>query len=154
MAKHNKEINPIKSWIDSDHILASILVEIQGLNKSIEEQAEVAFHRLCEAYSLPKMPVDVDETADSDIEQISVYQELGLVKFLEPNDDLRGLVLVAVYHVLNQITINLDEVYKKAGINKETLICYKGEYSNVKISFLNDNESWFANGCVMCLKGA
>ncbi|WP_147273608.1 hypothetical protein [Pedobacter chinensis] len=155
MAKRNKQTNPIKNWIDNDSILTSVLVEIQNMNISIEEQAEAAFHKLCEMYRLPKMPANINEYDEDELESedTSVYQELGLLKFLEPNDDLRGLVLVAVYNTLNKITINLDEVYRKAGVSIHALICYKGENSRVNISFLSDSESWFDSECVMCLKG-
>lgn len=40
----DKQINPLQEWIDSDKKLSSILVEIQEMPISIEEQAEIAFH--------------------------------------------------------------------------------------------------------------
>ncbi len=147
------EVNPIQSWVENDSRLLSILNEINETNLPIDEQAEMAFHRISELYHLPKLPEDAQELAETTGEEvISVYQELGLVKFQEPDEDIRGLVLVALYNVLNKVTVDLDEIYKRANMKKERGICYKGENSRVTISFLEENVSWFDADCKLYLK--
>lgn len=147
------EVNPIQSWVENDSRLLSILNEIHETNLPINEQSEMAFHRISELYGLPKLPEDAQELAETTGEEvISVYQELGLVKFQEPDEDIRGLVLVALYNVLNKVTVDLDEIYKKANMKKERGICYKGENSKVTISFLEENVSWFDADCKLFLK--
>lgn len=151
--RQKKEVNPIQEWIEDDEVLSSILVEIQDFNLSIPEQAEIAFHRLSELYSLPKTPIEADERQTYQKEEIvSVYQELGLIKFLEPDGDIRGLVLTAIYNVRNKITIDIDEVYKKARANFNVGICFKGENSYVTVHFLDEKDNWFNSGCLMYLK--
>ena len=54
--------NPIQEWISSDKKLSDLLVEIQTMNKSVEELAEIALNRLCEIYDLPKMPEDLERS--------------------------------------------------------------------------------------------
>lgn len=147
------EENPIQSWAENDSRLSLILNEIHQLNLPIEEQAELAFHRLSEIYNLPKLPEEAEKLEEATgMETISVYQELGLVKFLEPDEDIRGLVLIAVYNVLNEITVGLERVYKKAGMNEEKGICYRGENAKVTITFLEENVSWFDSDCKLYLK--
>jgi len=147
------EVNPIQSWAEGDPKLLALINEISQTQLPIEEQAEMAFHKVSALYALPKLPEDAQEIEGSTGEEvISVYQELGLVKFLEPDDDIRGLVLVALYNVLNKVTVGLDEVYKKAGMKKERGICFTGENSKVMISFLEENASWFDSGCNLYLK--
>ena len=82
MEKH-KEISPLQEWINTDKKLSAILVEIQELPISVEEQAELAFHRVSEAYNIPKTPQDIDfENEDDDEEPTSVYQHPILPKKL------------------------------------------------------------------------
>jgi hypothetical protein len=147
------DVNPIQSWVEGDHKLLALINEISRTQLPIEEQAEMAFHKVSVLYGLPKLPEDAQEMGGSTREEvISVYQELGLVKFLEPDDDIRGLVLVALYNVLNKITVGLDEVYKKAGKRNDRGICFTGENSKVTIAFLGENVSWFDSGCTLYLR--
>ena len=145
--------NPIQKWIENDGKVLTVIENISRLNLTVEEQAEMAFHRLCDLYNLPKIPEDANKIAELTGETInSVYQELGLVKFLEPDEDIRGLVMVAVFNVLNKATIKLEDVYKKAGMSAERPICFSGEFSRVKISFVDETTNWFDNGCKLYLK--
>jgi len=47
------------------------------------------------------------------IDPRSVYEETVLLKFLEPNDDPRGVVLLAIYHVKYAIGVSLHDVFKE-----------------------------------------
>lgn len=148
MEKH-KEISPLQEWINTDKKLSAILVEIQELPISVEEQAELAFHRVSEAYNIPKTPQDIDfENEDDDEEPTSVYQHLGLIRYLEPDDDPRGLVLSAIFFAKENLEVDYDLVFAKAqneGISREDItgIGFLGENYNVKIVFVKNTESWF-----------
>ncbi len=160
MVKHN-EIDPLQEWINTDKKLSSILVEIQEMPISVEEQAEVAFHRISEAYNIPKTPQNTDfENEDNDEEEIeptSVYQHLGLIRYLEPDDDPRGLVLSAIFFAKENLEVDYDLVFAKAqneGFIKEEItgIGFLGKNYNVKIVFVKNTESWFDLGCTFFIK--
>ncbi|KNB60372.1 DUF1963 domain-containing protein [Chryseobacterium sp. Hurlbut01] len=151
MEKH-KEIDPLQEWIDTDKKLSAMLVEIQEMPISVEEQAEVAFHRISEAYNVPKTPQDIDFENEEGIERTSVYQHLGLIRYLEPDDDPRGLVLSAIFFAKENLEVDYDLVFAKAqneGIRREEItgIGFLGENYNVKIVFVKNTESWFDLGC-------
>jgi hypothetical protein len=155
MEKHQN--NPIQDWIDTDKKLSSILVEIQEMPISIEEQAEIAFHKVSEAYSLPKFPQDI-EIEDEDIkEPISVYHHLGIIKFLNPESDPRGNVLSAIYFAKENLEIDYEIVFLEAikcgiDVSQITGIGFLDENSYVKIVFVKNTESWYELGCNFFIK--
>ncbi len=163
MRKDHTPHNEIQQWIDSDKVLSDVLVEIQEMPISLQEQAEVAFHRISEMYGVPKMPEDIvydnDEESESitsdNPEQSSVYEQLGLFKYLHPDDDPRGLVLAAIYAVINNLSIDMGDIYnKKYGRKTPTLygIGWIGENSKVEIIFIEKGESWYDAGCKVFVK--
>lgn len=110
--------NPIQIWINEDKRLSDLIVEIQSKDLSVEQQAELAFHKLSDLYDLPKMPEDIEKYEafyeEKGIEEpSSVFEEHTLLKFLEPNNDPRGLVLTAVYHVKNGLRVDYEDIAKK-----------------------------------------
>jgi hypothetical protein len=143
------------------------LVQIQELPVTIEEQAEVAFHKVSEMYGVPKNPEDIKQQDDDENENYndnedadfkahtSVYEELGLLKYLMPNEDKRGIALNAIYFVKNGYTTNKKEVMLcKFGKNipDDVGIGFKGNNTNVEIVFVLKGESWFDLGCKMFTK--
>ncbi|MBN8652262.1 MAG: hypothetical protein J0L67_12580 [Cytophagales bacterium] len=87
-------------WIQRDKKLSDLLVEIQNTTESVEQQAEIAFHRISGLYGIPEYPedIDYDKLIDGLIPETSVYEQLGLLKYLNPGlDSLRGNLLCAVY---------------------------------------------------------
>lgn len=151
-----KKENLIQQWIDSDKELSDMLVEIQNLNISINEQVEVAFHKISDFYGLPKMPEDIEHLNDEKFEQTSVYEQYGLLKFLHNVDeDLRGILLSAIYFVKNGYVTDINEVYKKYySTNKLPIggIGFKNSNSNVELVFVKKGESWFNLGCKMFIR--
>lgn len=156
--------NIIQQWIAEDKKLNDALIEIQNLGLSENEQAEVAFHQISDMYQLPKMPNDIiDEDEDiveiytgeeEDYDPSSVYQELGLIKYLNPDEDPRGNVLMAIYIVKNKLHVDIDDVYlKKYGSKKKTSgIGFKGENTDVEIVFVDKGKSWFEMGCILFMR--
>jgi hypothetical protein len=146
-------------WIQSDQKLKDLLVKIQSTGESPLQQAELAFDQLPDLYNLPKMPEDLDryETfykRNEITNPRSVYEEAALLKFLEPNDDLRGIVLLAVYHVKHAIGVNLQDLFKKNSrkFRKNQRLGIKGEGINTSIIFINDDESWYDLDCKVMLR--
>ena len=130
----------IQQWIEKDMELSKALVEIQESELSIEEQAEMAFHKISDMYGIPKLPEDI---IDDDKFETSVYQELGILKHLHPENDLRGLVLMAIYLVKNCLQADDSEIDKTslAGLG------YRGENSEVELVLVQNGQSWVELGC-------
>lgn len=156
-----KEQNLIQQWIEDDKELSNMLVEIQNLNIPIIEQVEIAFHRISDFYGLPKMPEDIEHLDDDDIndeklEKTSVYEQYGLLKFLHDEDeDLRGILLSAIFFVKNGYVADIDAVYKKYYSTNQLPIGgigFKNSNSNVELVFVKKGESWFDLGCKMFIR--
>lgn len=150
MGRRNE--NPIQAWINSDEELAKILFEIEETHKPVAEQAEIGFHRISDFYGLPKFPEDLEEREEF---ETSVYEQLGYLKFLYQDDDLRGTVLFSIYLVKNNQTVDTDEIYfKKFGssVPNSVGICLKGEGSQVELAFVEDGKNWFDLGCRVFVK--
>jgi len=155
----SKEISPLQQWIETDEKLAEILVEIQEMPISVEEQAEVAFHRVSEAYNVAKMPeeLDFENEFEDDEEPTSVYQHLGLLKYLNNDEDPRGIVLSAILFAKENLEVDYNLIFEKAekqGIDKKMIggIGFLGENSNVRIVFVKNTESWSQLGCKFFIK--
>ncbi|WP_412468546.1 hypothetical protein [Pedobacter sp. KLB.chiD] len=148
-----------EQWIQNDQKLNDLLVKIQSTEKPPLQQAEMAFNELSNLYDLPKMPEDLDRyeayyESNGITDPRSVYEEAALIKFLEPNDDPRGIVLLAVYHVKHAIGVDLLDVFKK---NSKRLpgnpkLGIKGEGINTSIVFIKENDSWHDLDCKVVLK--
>ena len=150
--------NVIEKWVNEEEELKSLLVEIQSMELSVDRQSEVAFNRLCEMYDLPKMPEDTFRYAQyyeaNDIEvRRSVFEEYTLLKFLTPENDPRGLVLTAVYHVkmgggVDYAEIAAKEFGKNYPPNLQIGIRGKGLKGEVVFP-LKEGKSWFDLGCIV-----
>lgn len=140
----------VQQWIEEDEQLSKVLVDIEESGLLSEEQAEMAFHRISDMYGLPKMPDDIEyNDEDDDEEPTSVYQELGLIKYLAPkDDDPRGLVLLAIYFVKNRLHADESEIDKSSisGIG------YRGENSEVELVLVQKGQSWVELGCKLFTK--
>jgi len=160
MENFDNEENPVLNWINSDKELSDMLVKIENLNISINEQVEIAFHRISDFYGLPKMPEDIEYENEEDdnnkeFEQTSIYEQFGLLKYLHDDEDLRGVLLSAIYFVKNGYVADIDEVYKKYySKNKLPIvgIGFKNINSSVELVFVKEGESWFDSGCKMFIK--
>ncbi len=133
----------VQDWIKTDLKLSEILVEIESKTDSAFEQAKIAFHRLSEEYKLQKFPDDDGHSA------FSVYEQLGKLNFIrEPQDDIRALVLMAIYSVKEDYDIYIDNVLKKiVNSNELSGFGYKGDSIEVIMVPIKRDESWFDKGC-------
>ena len=154
MEKVNIE-NAVQNWINTDSELSNLLVEIEQMTDDVFQQAEIAFHKVSEKYNVAKMPTDIDENYDDlepevYVDPSSVYEQLGYLKFLYPHDDIRSLVMLAIYFVKDDFVADIDEVLQiKYGDNPPEYLGFgfKGINTNVELVFVTKNESWFDLGC-------
>jgi hypothetical protein len=155
------EENLIQNWINTDKTLSNLIFEIESTQKSLIEQAELAFEALSKLYNIPRMPIDIndeefddDEELDGVTDQRSLFEEHALIKYLaSENEDPRGIVLSAAFHLLNDYRVDLFQVAEKAfkkNIPEKCKIGIKGEGIMGEIVFpQKESKSWFELGCVI-----
>jgi hypothetical protein len=152
------EQNPVEHWINTDKQLNDLIVEIESGDKTLSEKAEIAFEKLSELYEIPRMPTDIkDEELDDDdfdgvTDQRSLFEEHALIKYLaDENEDPRGMVLSAAFHLLNDYRVDLFQVAEKEfekNIPKKCRIGIKGEGYNGEVVFpQKETKSWIELGC-------
>ncbi|MFZ1527491.1 MAG: hypothetical protein WAT19_01995 [Ferruginibacter sp.] len=99
--------NPIDNWYSSDKRLKNIIDILSLSDKSPFEQATEAFYQISELYNLHKYPDDITEDDYKKYEDEgldnprTVFEEVGIIRYLEPEDDPRGIVLFALYNIKN-----------------------------------------------------
>lgn len=143
--------NPILDWFKSDDALSDIVNRITATEKSVGEQALDAFRQISDYYDLPKYPENFSDKYYERFEQMdvddprSVFEEATICKYLEPENDPRGTVMVALYNVKHGKFIDLNACAKKhfGSIPKEYMICYIGDGFAGELHFLHSGESWF-----------
>ena len=155
--------NPVDNWYNSDTKLKAIIDSISQQDKTALEQAADAFELVSNAYDLPKFPdsftqelYDKYEAEGVDFPR-SVFEEVGILRFLEPNDDPRGIVLCALYNTLHRTYTDrsicaLRHFGSKQKIPKEYMIYYTGDNAESKLNFLATGESWAKPGIKYALK--
>jgi len=103
----SEENNPIVDWINTDEKLRAIIERLNDSGLSEKEQADIAFDEISDIYGLHKYPESFTEEDYKRFEEQgiddprSVYEEVGIIHYLEPNDDPRGIVLFAIYNIKN-----------------------------------------------------
>lgn len=153
------EENLVQNWIDTDKNLSNLINEIETDFNSYKEQAQVAFERLSKLYNIPRMPKDVaeyefekDDESEGISDKRSLFEEHALIKYLaDENEDPRGIVLSAAFHLLNDYRVDLFQVAEKEfgeNIPENCKIGITGEGFNGNVVFLqNETKSWFELGC-------
>ena len=156
--------NPIENWINTDKKLNVLIVEIESTDKSLIEKAQMAFERLCVLYNIPRMPDDIIEEEYDDNEEYdefknerSLFGEHALIKYVAgKNEDPRGLVLSAAYHILNDYGVDLFQVAEKKfgkNIPENFQIGIKGDgYFGEVVFPQKESISWFDLGCKIMIK--
>ncbi|UQD55607.1 hypothetical protein [Flavobacterium sp. K5-23] len=156
----NNEHNPLQEWINTDAKLSKILKEIESQTKSHKEQANIAFHTLCEEYELPKYPDDIESREMIQVvdyhfyDPISVYEQLGIIRFTDQKEeDIRSQVLMAIFLVKNKLEFLFDdELDEYMGEDDLQGFGYKGEDIEVEMKPIKIGQSWFELGCTYFTK--
>ena len=123
--------------------------------------AEMAFHALPSLYNIPKMPSDIlNEEAEEtigddakDMEKRSLFEEFTYLKyFADEGEDLRPLVLLAAWNILNGMNVDLSQIAEKEfgpNIPEECQIAIRGEGIKGEVVFPDkENKSWYHLGCI------
>ena len=148
----------ILNWMNTDKDLREAIAEIRAVCNSEKEQAEMAFHKISDMYGLPKNPEDMQYDEEGDdyewdeyYEPMPVYRELGLIKYLDPENDPLLLVIAAVYFVKNKHNVNSEAAYQKyeeLNPGKNCMgIGYIGDNSAVDLVFTDGSKGWIELGC-------
>ena len=149
--------NPIDKWYTIDEKLKTIIDKISISGKSSEEQAKEAFYQVSLIYSLPKFPDDITEDDHEKYEEEgidnprTVFEEVGIIRYLEPDNDPRGVVLFALHNIKNRTYMDIDLCAERhfghsKKIPKNYIVYYTGTDIDSKLNFLNDKESWAKPG--------
>jgi len=155
--------NPIDEWYGSDEKLKEIIDSLSFSNKSPEEQAREAFYQIANLYELHKFPDDITEDDYKTYEEEgiddprTVFEEIGIIRYLEPDDDPRGVVLFALYNIKNRTYMNIDFCAERHFGNEKQIpssymIYYTGTDVDSKLNFLEDGETWTKPGVKYAFK--
>jgi hypothetical protein len=155
------EGNPIQNWISTDENLQDLIIEIESTEKSLDEQAELAFEKLSKLYSISRMPNDIadDESEDNEkrdgaVDRRSLFEEHALLKYLsEEDDDPRGIVLLAAFQLLNNYRVDYVDVANKEFKNRIPENCQigiigEGYYGKVVFP-QKETKNWIDLGCIV-----
>jgi len=153
----SEEFNPAIDWMNNDEKLRSIIERLSNSGLNEKEQADIAFDEISDAYGLPKYPDSFTEEDYRRYEEEgidnprSVFEEVGIIHYLEPEDDPRGIVLFAIYNIKNRFSIDINEAAKKHFKNKkrippEYMIYFLGDKSSTMMYFLENGKSWVETG--------
>jgi len=153
----SEENNPIVDWINTDEKLRAIIERLNDSGLSEKEQADIAFDEISDVYGLHKYPESFTEEDYKRFEEQgiddprSVYEEVGIIHYLEPNDDPRGIVLFAIYNIKNGFKMDIKEAAKKhfkgkKKIPAEYMIYYLGDKSSTMMYFLEKGKRWVDTG--------
>lgn len=149
--------NPIDEWYFSDEKLKSTIDTLSSSGKSPFDQAKEAFYKISKLYGLPKYPEDISEDDYKKYEEEgidnprTVFEEVGIIRYLEPNDDPRGVVLFALYNIKNRTYMDINfcaerHFGSKKKIPDSYMVYYTGQDADSKIHFLKAGESWAKEG--------
>ena len=145
-------MNLIEKWINTDKKLYNLITEIESLDISLVEKAAIAFEKLAKLYNIPRMPEDILD--DEDENKRSLFEEHALIKFMaDENEDPRGMVLSAAFHLLNDYRVDLFQVAEKGFGKRIPEICkigIRGEGYYGEVVFpQKEAQSWTGLGCVV-----
>lgn len=152
----------LPDWIRGDRRLFNLLTEIENTSNAFVERAEMIFHKVSELYEAPKYPDDVDDEklVNGFMAETSVYEQLALLKYLEPGDEkLPENVLAAIYFIVHGTQVEMSFVYDKYSLEGGNLKDisgrgFKNEGSGVELIFVKKDESWYDLGCKYFVKDA
>jgi hypothetical protein len=150
-------LDPIGDWYNSDEKVKNIIDRLSSSGMTNEEQAAAAFEEMSDAFDLPKYGHNFTDAHYAHYEELgmdtprSVFEEAAIIRYLEPDDDPRGVVMLAIYHVYNGIQVPMEECAEKhfggkGKIPQQYMVCFLGENVDGKLHFLDQGESWMELG--------
>lgn len=150
----------IGDWIKGDQKLWDILTAIENYTNSPLTRAEMIFDQVSELYEVPRYPDDVDDEKliHGLIMETSVYEQVGKLKYLEPEPEkLPELILNAIYFMITGTETDMSFVLNKfaaeGGKAKEISgLGFKNDGVDVQLIFVKKGESWYDLGCKYFIK--
>jgi hypothetical protein len=148
--------NVIEDWLKNDETLSALVNEINASGKDIDARALEAFHRISELYELPKYPGDYTAKDFQLADQrrfgpACVFEEATMLKYLEPDQDPWGLVMLALYNIRNGKHTDFEECAKKhfgstEPLPNDYLAGFIGDGFAGRLRFVTPNKAWFVAG--------
>jgi hypothetical protein len=146
-----------EKWVATEPGIMPLIESITATNQPLMEQAKEAFYKMGDLLRVPKFPEDITEemAARFEAEGIddprSLFEEVGIVRYLEPEDDPRGIVLAALYNTKRQQYANIDlcaleHFGGRKKIPNEYMVYYTGQDADALLHFTKQGESWFREG--------
>lgn len=154
------QVPSLEEWVDSDQNLNEKTTELFESNLPVEEQAREALTYLIKNYSLPEMPLDLEDrvgvvVAGANYQPISIYEQIAQLKFANPeNNDPRYLVLTSAYLIKHGLAIDFsDQLQAFLGKSELLGLGYRGEdILEAELIPVKKGESWFELGCTYFTK--
>lgn len=156
--------NIIEDWLEQDKELLSIILSIDSRTRDEYDAALLAFKEVAEYLVIPKQPEDFTEKMYEEHEKLgfdaprSVLEELALVNYLFPDEDIRGNVMVALYNVQHKNYLDYEDaavVYFDGyeNIPEQYMIYFFGDAIDAKLSFdLPEGKTWVEAGAKLAAK--
>lgn len=154
--------NPVLEWLGKDKGVCEMLVRIDETNLSANESGSLAFHRISDYLLIPKTPSDInkqhfDEHAPLNLEPRSVIEELAILNYLAPEDDIRGKVLCAIHNMYFKAYTDWNEVtLKRYHYSTKTPESYSvylfGNGIDARLQFDIEKGSWVEAGALAMYK--
>jgi hypothetical protein len=151
------EHNPIEAWWQKDKRLSDLLVSIDEQHLSEEESGREAFYKVAALYHLPKLPQDVVADEEEAENGRSVFEEIALARFLFPEDEYRGIVMMALYNVYIKSYIPYNEVAaihfgSHDNIPDSYFLYFFGKDVNAIVKFDIGEQTWLEAGAVYMIQ--
>lgn len=137
--------NPVLEWLQKNNTLCEIINDIEAQSLTLEEKANLALVQISEKYQLPLEAGDVSEKSYEEhdalgIDPSSVHEQLAIAKYLWPEDDYRGLVLMALYIVRHKEYLHIDEAAlkhfgQKDKIPNSYMVYFFGDVFDAELKF-------------------
>jgi len=158
-----QEIFPFGKWVATNPKLTELIEMLDNSNKPFDEQAKIGFYEISELLGVPKYPEEISEEDYEKYEikgienPTTVFEEIGKLRFCMPTDDIRGIVLLAIYNSNYGLPYGIDncaQVYFGSieQIPKDYIVYYSGQDIDSMIHFLEESESWTKPGIKYAVK--
>jgi hypothetical protein len=154
--------NPLKEWLKNNEEIKTLVLQIEETTTLLEEAASKAFYQISDYLLLPKFPVEINENhfkahSEFGIEPRSVMEELAILNYLAPEEDIRGRVLCAIHNVYFKRYTDWERVilkrYKAPIKLPESYMVYLfGKDVDANYKFDTEADNWVSTGAILAAR--
>lgn len=154
--------NQIEEWLEENKEIEALVLQLDETSSSPEQAALKAFYEISSHLQLPKFPEEINEEhykahEELDIEPRSVIEELAILNYLAPKDDIRGRVLCAIHNVhfkeyIDWHNVTLKHFKNSIKLPKEYMVYLFGKNVDARLAFTLDGDSWVKAGASAAYK--